>query len=1016
MWRAPRSWTHTSTSGQRCASAPAAPAWSRWMWVSRIRAGTKSPSSSSRVSSVDSGPGSTITSSSTWQQITSGTPGCRTSMSRTRDHHVLEAQLFVASGPCTGMQRDEVQPRRPQRLEQPLLLERHRLLRHPWVDDRHAVDRRTERQRRRRGLRVQHERRREHPPARREDPPDLAEVVQRLVGREVGQDRHEHAHVEGAVVERERVRDRRRRAAGVIARVAHVGVDEHEVREVVVAPPAPGDRVRAHVEAGVEAVDREVARQRPREPSDPAADVEHPIRSLQLAEPDQVREELVADRAEVALPHRQLHPPRRHQSATAPGEPVAGVERPQTQGGARSPRHGAGHRAGPYNRGPMTPSHRLPEPDRPWMMRTYSGHSTAQASNALYRSNLARGQTGLSIAFDLPTQTGYDADHELARGEVGKVGVPVAHRGDMRTLLDGIPLDAMNTSMTINATAAWLLALYIVTAEEQGVDQEALQGTTQNDIIKEFLARGTYAFPPGPSMRLIADMVAYTVEHVPRWNPVNICSYHLQEAGATPVQEIAYSLANAMAVLDAVRERVGDDVMPRVFGRISFFVNAGVRFVEEHAKLRAMATMWERLGRDRYGVTDERHLRFRYGVQVNSLGLTESQPENNVQRIVLEALAVTLGRDARARSVQLPAWNEALGLPRPWDQQWSLRIQQVLAYETDLLEYPDIFEGSAVMEGLVAELIEGAQAEMSVVEEHGGAVKAVDYMKASLVDSHRERIRRIECGEQIVVGINKFTETEPLPLTTGDGVILVVDPGVEAEQIAALQEWRSKRDQAAVDQALSELARVAADDGENIMPATIAAARAGATTGEWAQTLRDVFGSYRAPTGVGEAAAAPGGAELAELRDEVERVSEALGRTLKILVGKPGLDGHSNGAEQIAVRARDVGMDVVYDGIRLTPAQIAKSALDEGVHVIGLSILSGSHRELIPSVMDALRDLGVDAPVVVGGIIPEVDIEPLKAVGVAAVYTPKDFELTRIMRDVVGLVADRHGVAAEASA
>src|SRR4051812_6490669 len=583
----------------------------------------------------------------------------------------------------------------------------------------------------------------------------------------------------------------------------------------------------------------------------------------------------------------------------------------------------------------------------------------------------------------------------------------------MHALLDGIPLDAMNTSMTINATAAWLLALYVVTAEDNGVDPHALQGTTQNDIIKEFLARGTYAFPPGPSMRLIADMVAYTVERVPRWNPVNVCSYHLQEAGATPVQEIAFALSNAVAILDAVRERVGQDLMGRVFGRISFFVNAGVRFVEEHAKLRAMAQLWEQLGRERYGVRDERHLRFRYGVQVNSLGLTESQPENNAQRIVLEALAVTLGRSVRARAIQLPAWNEALGLPRPWDQQWSLRMQQVLAYETDLLEYPDLFEGSKVMDGIVGELVEGARAEMAVVAEHGGAVEAVPYMKAALVDSHRERIRRIECGEQIVVGINKFTETEPLPLTTGDGVILVVDPGVEAEQIAALQEWRSKRDQAAVDQALSELARVAADDGENIMPATIAAARAGATTGEWAQTLREVFGSYRAPTGVGEATAAVGGTELTELRDEVERVSEALGRTLKILVGKPGLDGHSNGAEQIAVRARDVGMDVVYDGIRLTPAQIAKSALDEGVHVIGLSILSGSHRELIPSVMDALREAGVDAPVVVGGIIPEADIEPLKAAGVAAVYTPKDFELTRIMRDVVGLVADRHGVAAQ---
>src|SRR3954447_25868813 len=476
-------------------------------------------------------------------------------------------------------------------------------------------------------------------------------------------------------------------------------------------------------------------------------------------------------------------------------------------------------------------SHRLDQPDLPWMMRTYAGHSTARKSNELYRRNLAKGQTGLSIAFDLPTQTGYDADHELARGEVGKVGVPVAHKGDMHALLDGIPLDQMNTSMTINATAAWLLALYIVTAEENGIDQAVLQGTTQNDIIKEYLSRGTYAFPPAPSLRLIADMVAYTVEHVPKWNPVNICSYHLQEAGATPVQEIAYAMSTAIAVLDEVRERVPQERMGAVFGRISFFVNAGVRFVEEHAKLRAMDELWDELGRDRYGVEDPKHRRFRYGVQVNSLGLTESQPENNVQRIVLEALAVTLGRSVRARAIQLPAWNEALGLPRPWDQQWSLRIQQVLAYETDVLEYPDIFEGSKVMDGIVGELVEGARAEMAVVAEHGGAVEAVPYMKAALVDSHRERIRRIEECEQIVVGINKFTETEPLPLTTGDAVILVVDPGVEAQQIEAVRELRSRRDQAAVDAALSELARVAADDGENIMPATIAAARAGATTG-----------------------------------------------------------------------------------------------------------------------------------------------------------------------------------------
>jgi (2R)-ethylmalonyl-CoA mutase len=685
-------------------------------------------------------------------------------------------------------------------------------------------------------------------------------------------------------------------------------------------------------------------------------------------------------------------------------------------------------------------SARLPERDRPWMIRTYAGHSTAKASNELYRRNLEKGQTGLSVAFDLPTQTGYDPDDELARGEVGKVGVPISHRGDMAALMDGIPLAEMNTSMTINATAAWLLALYIVAAEEQGASQAQLQGTTQNDIIKEFLARGTYAFPPAPSMRLIADMIAYTVEHVPKWNPINICSYHLQEAGATPVQEIAYAMSNAIAVLDAARERVeggdleraaaghgerGSNLMEQVFGRISFFVNAGVRFIEEHAKLRAMSILWEELGRERYGVEDERHLRFRYGVQVNSLGLTEAQPENNVQRIVLEALAVTLGRDARARAIQLPAWNEALGLPRPWDQQWSLRIQQVLAYETDILEYPDIFEGSKVMDALVQELLDGARAEMAVVAEHGGAVEAVSYMKGALVDSHRERLRRIEEGEQVVVGQNRYTETEVSPLTAdAEGGILVVDPAIEAEQIEALRRWRSERDQAAVDQALAQLAAVARDEHaqENLMIATIAAARAGATTGEWARTLREVFGSYRAPTGVGEAAAVErvgAGAELAELRTEVARLQEQLGRRPKILVGKPGLDGHSNGAEQIAVRARDAGMDVVYEGIRLTPAQIAASALQEGVHVIGLSILSGSHRELIPAVIEALRDAGVSAPVVVGGIIPEQDVAALQAAGVAAIYTPKDFDINRIMRDIVAIVgesAEHDAVAAGSSA
>ncbi|MGD0453468.1 MAG: methylmalonyl-CoA mutase family protein [Solirubrobacteraceae bacterium] len=657
-------------------------------------------------------------------------------------------------------------------------------------------------------------------------------------------------------------------------------------------------------------------------------------------------------------------------------------------------------------------SARLPERDRPWMMRTYAGHSTAKASNELYRRNLEKGQTGLSIAFDLPTQTGYDPDDELARGEVGKVGVPISHRGDMTALMDGIPLAEMNTSMTINATAAWLLALYIVAAEEQGVSQEQLQGTTQNDIIKEFLARGTYAFPPAPSMRLIADMIAYTVEHVPKWNPINICSYHLQEAGATPVQEIAYAMSNAIAVLDATRERVPDERLEQVFGRISFFVNAGVRFVEEHAKLRAMSILWEELGRERYGVQEDRHLRFRYGVQVNSLGLTEAQPENNVQRIVLEALAVTLGRDARARAIQLPAWNEALGLPRPWDQQWSLRIQQVLAYETDILEYPDIFEGSKVMEALVQELLEGARAEMAVVAEHGGAVEAVPYMKAALVDSHRQRIRRIEEGEQVVVGQNRYTETEVSPLTAdAEGGILVVDPALEAQQIEDVRRWRSQRDQSAVDEALAALAAAAGDASaeENLMVPTIAAARAGATTGEWSRTLREVFGGYRGPTGVGEASAAGWAGndkELSELQGEVSRLQEKLGRRPKILVGKPGLDGHSNGAEQIAVRARDAGMDVVYEGIRLTPAQIAASALQEGVHVIGLSILSGSHRELIPAVIDALRDAGVSAPVVVGGIIPEQDVAALRAAGVAAVYTPKDFDINRIMRDIVAIVGE----------
>ncbi len=647
-------------------------------------------------------------------------------------------------------------------------------------------------------------------------------------------------------------------------------------------------------------------------------------------------------------------------------------------------------------------------------MRTYAGHSSARESNELYRKNLAKGQTGLSIAFDLPTQTGYDPDHELARGEVGKVGVSIAHKGDMHALLDGIPLGEMNTSMTINATAAWLLALYMTVAEENGVERAALQGTTQNDIIKEFLARGTYAFPPEPSMRLITDMIAFTVDEVPKWNPINICSYHLQEAGATPVQEIAYALSTAQEVLDRVRPRVPEETFPRVFGRISFFVNAGIRFVEEHAKLRAMGQIWERIGRERYGVEDPRFLRLRYGVQVNSLGLTEAQPENNIIRIVLEALAVTMGRDARARALQLPAWNEALGLPRPWDQQWSLRIQQILAYETDLLDYPDIFEGSKVMEGLVDELVTGAQEEMAIVAEQGGAVASVSYMKTKLVESHRERVRRIEAGEQKVIGQNVYTEHEPSPLQEGeDGGIMRVDPAVERAAIEAVQAWRSERDQSAADAAMEALRAAAADESENLMGATLAAARAGVTTGEWSTALRDVFGEYRGPTGVGDAAAAAADDEtLAELRERVEEVSEALGRRLKILVGKPGLDGHSNGAEQIAVRARDAGMDVVYEGIRLTPARIAATAVQEGVHVVGLSILSGSHAELIPAVLRELEAAGADVPVVVGGIIPPADEQALEDAGVARVYTPKDFEVSRIMGDIVELVAERHATAA----
>ena len=649
------------------------------------------------------------------------------------------------------------------------------------------------------------------------------------------------------------------------------------------------------------------------------------------------------------------------------------------------------------------PSAPIHERDRPWMMRTYSGHSTARASNELYRTNLAKGQTGLSIAFDLPTQTGYDADDPRARGEVGKVGVPVAHLGHMRQLLDQIPVGEMNTSMTINAPAAWLLGLYVAHAEEQGVPTEDLRGTTQNDIVKEYLSRGTYIFPPEPSKRLIVDMVAYCSQHIPAWNPMNVCSYHLQEAGATPVQEIAYSLATALDVLDAVRDsgQVAADRMPAVVASISFFVNAGIRFVEEVCKMRAFTQLWDELTLERYGVTDAKARRFRYGVQVNSLGLTEAQPENNVQRIVLEMLGVTLSKDARARSLQLPAWNEALGLPRPWDQQWSLRMQQVLAFETDLLEYDDIFAGSHVVERHTAELVEASRAELDEVLAMGGAFAAVEELKGRLVASNTERIRRIETGEQVVVGVNRFTETTDSPLE-GEEAILRVDPALEAQTVAELDEWRAGRDSQAVARALDELRRVAASDA-NVMPATIALAHAGGTTGEWAGTLREVFGEYRAPTGV--AAAVGVGTLPDDLRAVAERVRALPGGPLRLLVGKPGLDGHSNGAEQIAVAARDAGMEVIYQGIRLTPAQIAAVARDEDVDVVGLSILSGSHLELVPDVVDRLRAEGVDAPVIVGGIIPEEDRPKLIAAGVARVYTPKDFELGRIMGDIADLVA-----------
>jgi len=647
--------------------------------------------------------------------------------------------------------------------------------------------------------------------------------------------------------------------------------------------------------------------------------------------------------------------------------------------------------------------------DRPWVFRTYSGHSSAEASNELYRTNLARGQTGLSVAFDLPTQTGYDADHPLARGEVGKVGVPISHIDDMCTLFEGIPLDRMNTSMTINATAAWLLALYVAAAERQGVEPAALQGTTQNDIVKEYLSRGTYVFPPEPSMRLIGDMVAYTVHAIPKWNPINICSYHLQEAGATPVQEVAFSFANAIAVLDTVRARddVEESLIPTVFSRISFFLNSGIRFVEEICKARAMTELWDELGRERYGVTEEKLRRFRYGVQVNSLGLTEAQPENNVIRIVLEALGVTFSKKARCRALQLPAWNEALGLPRPWDQQWSLRIQQILAYETDLLEYEDLFDGSKVVEERSRGIMDEARAELGKIEAMGGAVAAVEnaYMKQRLVESHARRVRNIESGDLQVVGVNCFTESTPSPLTAGDQNILKVDESAEHEQVERLEAFRKKRAAKDVEAALRGL-RDALANGENVMGPSIRAAHAGVTTGEWADTLRALFGEYRAPTGVSGQRVSGDAATLGELRARVRELGERLGRPLKILVGKPGLDGHSNGAEQIAVKARDVGMEVVYDGIRLTPAQIVQSARDEGVHVIGLSILSGSHGVLVIDVLERLEKEGLDIPVIVGGIIPDDDAETLRRAGVRRVYTPKDFDLTRIMGEIVDVVAE----------
>ncbi len=649
--------------------------------------------------------------------------------------------------------------------------------------------------------------------------------------------------------------------------------------------------------------------------------------------------------------------------------------------------------------------------DRPWLIRTYAGHSTATASNALYRKNLEKGQTGLSVAFDLPTQTGYDSDHVLARGEVGKVGVPVSHLGDMRSLFKDIPLEKMNTSMTINATAPWLLSLYIAVAEEQGADVSKLQGTVQNDLIKEYLSRGTYICPPKPSLKMIADVAEYCYTNVPKWNPMNVCSYHLQEAGATPEQELAFALATAQAVLDELRPRVPAEDFPAMVGRISFFVNAGIRFVTEMCKMRAFVDLWDEICLERYGVEDPKFRRFRYGVQVNSLGLTEQQPENNVYRILIEMLAVTLSRKARARAVQLPAWNEALGLPRPWDQQWSMRMQQILAYETDLLEFDDLFEGNPAVDAKVEHLKAGARHELATLDGMDGAIGAIDYMKSRLVESNSDRLGRIEAGETVVVGVNKWQQGEPSPLMTGDGGIMVVDPAVEQEQITRLNEWRAARDGAAVQDALAQL-RADASDGKNVMPASILCAKVGVTTGEWAAQMRNAHGEYRGPTGVsmGRSNKTEG---LDEIRDAVEAVSTKLGRRLKFLVGKPGLDGHSNGAEQIAVRARDCGMDISYDGIRMTPEEIIESAIEDQAHVIGLSILSGSHLPLVEDVLSRLRaaDLG-HIPVIVGGIIPDEDAIALRAMGVSRVYTPKDFELNTIMTDIVELVDPRQ-VAAE---